>query len=95
RTDVRWVQFAGKDVTGIRIIGQPLLNFSIHHCSLENLEEAKHTDEILWQTAPWLYLDLAQTGLGSNACGPDTLSQYRLDPKPYHFRLILYPDVSD
>lgn len=95
RTDARWVQFAGKDVTGIRIIGQPLLNFSIHHCSLENLEEAKHTDEILWQPAPWLYLDLAQTGLGSNACGPDTLPQYRLDPKPYHFRLILNPDVSD
>ena len=94
-TDVRWLQLDGKQVSPFKIIGQLLLNFSIHHYSLENLNEAKHTNELVWQAEPWLYLDFAQTGLGNNACGPDTLPEYRLEPEPIHFRLLLCSDGVD
>jgi len=88
-SDVRWITFSGKDLPKIHIIGQPLVNFSVHHCTLENLTQANHTNEIKWQDAPILYLDFAQSGLGSNACGPDTLPQYRLSPKSYQFSFVL------
>jgi beta-galactosidase/beta-glucuronidase len=95
RTDVRWVQFTGNHVPPVTISGQPTLNFSIHHCSIENLTQAKHTDEVAWEADPWLYIDYAHTGLGSYACGPDTLPQYRLHPQPYQFRIRLFPELDD
>lgn len=92
RTDVRWLKIIGNRHPTIKIQGQPTFNFSIHHFSLENLTQAKHTHEIKWTTLPYLYIDLAQTGLGSNSCGPDTLKEYRLDPRSYSFSFILTPD---
>lgn len=95
RTDVHWVQFNTSGAPAIMILGQPLLNFNVHHCSLENLTLAQHTDEVLWEADPYVYIDLAQTGLGSNACGPDTLIKYRLKPKHHHFRFLLFPARGD
>jgi beta-galactosidase/beta-glucuronidase len=92
RTDVRWLRIFGSDCPTIKILGKPSLNFSIHHCSLENLTKAQHTNEIKWSSLPYLYIDMAQTGLGSNSCGPDTLKEYRLDPKPYSFSFALMPE---
>ncbi len=90
RSEVRWVSFSGDDQPVILIKGQPTLNFSVHHCSLENLTQASHINELLWEDAPYLYIDAAQTGLGSNACGPDTLAEYRLSPKGYQFDFLLF-----
>lgn len=92
RSDVRWLRLSGTDMPTIRIYGRPLLNFSIHHCTLENLTTAQHTDEVKWQPQPELYLDFAQTGLGSHACGPDALPKYRLTPHVYNFTLIFALD---
>jgi len=36
-----------------------------------------------------LNLDLAQTGLGSNSCGPRALAQYELKPQPFRFAVTL------
>jgi len=91
RTDVRWVRFDGSGLPGMMILGQPLINFSVHYCSLSNLTLAQHTNEIVWEPDPYLYIDFAQTGLGSNACGPDTLPKYRLKPQPHRFRFLLFP----
>ena len=92
RSDVRWLKVSGDNIPDIKCQGLPLFNFSVHHCSLENLTEATHTNEIEWLASPYLYIDMGQTGLGSNACGPDVLIDYRLDPKPYKFSFQLSPD---
>ena len=91
RTDVRWLEISGENISSLTIIGYPSFNFSIHHCALMNLTQAKHTDEIDWDAMPFLYIDYAQTGLGSNACGPDTLPIYRLNPENISFRFVLKP----
>ncbi len=89
RADARWVKIKSSELPTIIIESDPVFNFSLHLCSLENLTEAKHQHEIRWEEAPYLYLDLAQTGLGSNACGPDSLPEYQLAPKPYTFSFRL------
>ncbi|MFA7407334.1 MAG: glycoside hydrolase family 2 TIM barrel-domain containing protein [Anaerolineaceae bacterium] len=91
RTDTRWLKLCGNDVPPVSVLGLPSFDFSIHHSSLTNLTNARHIDEVTFQANPWLYIDLAQTGLGSNSCGPDTLLQYRLEPRPYQFNIRLCP----
>ncbi len=94
-TDTQRLKIKGENLPGIMIIGQPKFNFSIHHYSLENLTNARHVNELNWTSAPYLYIDIDQTGLGSNACGPDTLKKYRLEPKPYSFTFSLSPDEEN
>lgn len=94
RSDIRWLDLQTGEKAHCRIMGQPVFNFSAHRVTLENLTEAEHTNALVWEESPTLYLDLAQTGLGSNACGPDTLREYRLEPKPYHFCLIFSADAG-
>lgn len=90
RSEVRWVTFSGKSQPTISIIGHPLINFNAQYCSLDNLTEAEHLSELIWEETPYFYIDFAQTGLGSNACGPDTLKEYRLltGTKDFSFSLL-------
>lgn len=90
RTDVRWLKIESPILCPLRVESNQTFNFSLHYCSLENLTLAKHLHEIRWETAPYLYLDLAQTGLGSHACGPDTLPEYQLSPQAMMFFLRIY-----
>lgn len=90
RSDVRWVQIMSSHLPALVVEGDPTFNFSLHHCSLENLTTAKHLHEIHMEDAPHLFIDMAQTGLGSNACGPDALAEYQLSPKNYKFSFMIY-----
>ena len=38
-----------------------------------------------------LSLDYAQSGVGSNSCGPELLKQYRMDEEAFTFRVALFP----
>lgn len=89
RSDVRWLILDGENAPKLSISSHQPFNFSLHHCSLENLTAARHLHELNWEPAPYLYLDFAQTGLGSNACGPDTLPEYQLQPGEIEFHLCL------
>jgi beta-galactosidase/evolved beta-galactosidase subunit alpha len=91
RSDVRWLEISTQDRQTIRIEGDPTINFSLHYYDLPNLSKARHGSELQWGKAPYLYIDYAQSGLGSNACGPDVLPQYQLSPQKYafHFGLAL------
>ena len=94
RADVRWFTLSGTASKSMAVTGNPLVNFSIQHYTLENLTQARHTDELNWMDEPYLYIDYAQSGLGSNACGPDTLPQYRLSPQTYRFSFFLSPGLN-
>ncbi|HQA29199.1 MAG TPA: hypothetical protein PLA02_08305 [Brevefilum fermentans] len=91
RTDTRWLKLYGNGVPQVRVLGRPSFDFSIHHCSLMNLTNARHIDKVTVQAGPWLFIDLGQTGLGSNSCGSDTLLQYRLESQSYQFKIRLRP----
>ncbi len=87
RSDVKWVRFSGKGLEDILFVGQPILNFNAHYVSLESLTHARHPSELNWEETPYIYIDAAQTGLGSNACGPDTLGKYQFNPDKAEFSL--------
>ncbi|MCE5255785.1 MAG: DUF4981 domain-containing protein [Spirochaetaceae bacterium] len=84
RTDVRWVEFSDPE-RGARICIQgDGFDFSASHYDVGQLWNARHEYELEPQDEIFLNIDIAQRGLGTATCGPDTLEKYRLRPGSYH-----------
>ncbi|HDN02038.1 MAG TPA: DUF4981 domain-containing protein, partial [Candidatus Bathyarchaeota archaeon] len=91
KTDVRWVALTNDDGFGLLAVGMPLMEVSAHHYTAEDFEKAKHTCELNRREDITLNLDYMQSGLGGGSCGPDTLQQYLVKPKPVRFSVRLRP----
>jgi beta-galactosidase len=90
KTDVRWVALSNGEV-GLLAVGEPLLEASGSHFTIENLYQAYHTNELSRRDETYFYLDAAQCGLGGNSCGPRTLDKYLVWPGTYHFAILFRP----
>ncbi|WP_086428905.1 glycoside hydrolase family 2 TIM barrel-domain containing protein [Staphylococcus cornubiensis] len=51
----------------------------------EMLTEANHDDELEETGVSYLHIDTAQSGIGTNSCGPELPESYRLLQEQYHF----------
>ncbi|WP_232664875.1 glycoside hydrolase family 2 TIM barrel-domain containing protein [Pseudonocardia sp. TRM90224] len=91
RTDVRWATLTGADGRGLRIEGSPTFELTARRWTTEDLDAAKHTVDLVPGELIHLNLDVAQTGLGSNSCGPGVLPKYELHAKPTTFELTFRP----
>ena len=63
---------------GITIGGFPVFNFSLHDRTARDYDTARHPHELPRRDFLELHTDLAQCGLGTGSCGPDTLPRYRI-----------------
>ncbi len=91
RTDVAWVAATGVRGMGLLAWSEGLFDFSAHWYDTVDLEQARHTYDLVRRDTVTLNLDQAQTGLGSNSCGPGPLEQHILKPQAFEFRLRLRP----
>jgi beta-galactosidase/beta-glucuronidase len=91
KTGVRWVALTDEDGSGLMAVGRPTLSVSAHHYAARDLAQARHTHELCPRQDICLNLDLAQSGLGSESCGPGVLPQYQLDERVYRYSLRLRP----
>jgi hypothetical protein len=91
KTDVRWALLTNDLDFGLLIVGMPLMEFSVHHYTIEDFEKAKHTYELKRRDDITLNIDYKQSGLGGGSCGPDTLPQYLVKPEHIHFAIRLRP----
>ncbi|MGC9520289.1 MAG: glycoside hydrolase family 2 TIM barrel-domain containing protein [Anaerolineae bacterium] len=94
KTDVRWVALSNDEGIGLLAVGAPVLEFSAHHYTTEDLTAAAHTYELTYRDEIMLKLDYAQSGLGSAACGPGRLEKYQVKPTETHYRIRLRPFSS-
>ena len=85
KTDVRWLTLLNKQRQGLRVEGEPTLEFSVSHYTDADLFAAKHTTDLRPRAQVILNLDGAHRGLGTASCGPDTLADYRLLARAYQF----------
>lgn len=104
RCDVRWIAFTDDTGFGLLASGMPLLSASAWPYTQEDLERAKHPNEIPPRDAITINLDYKQRGVGSGLLvrgilGEPALKKYRLLKKQtlkYAFRLRGYAkDVGD
>ena len=87
----RWTTLTNTSGAGLLVIGQPRFDFSAHWYDTLDLDQARHTTDLVKRPYVTLNLDLAQTGLGSHSCGPGVLPPYELHPKAFEFALRMRP----
>ena len=85
----RWLRLADEAGAGVEILFPAPLGFSarLHHDT--DLTEAETLAELTMRDTAEIHIDAAMRGLGTAACGPDTLAQYRVGPGKYRFTWIL------
>ena len=91
KTDVRWVALRNREGYGLLAVAEQVMEVSAHYFTAHDLAKAKHTHELRRREDIFLHLDYRQRGLGGASCGPDTLPQYEIPPKPVNFKVILKP----
>jgi beta-galactosidase len=94
RTDVRWVELTGQaDIAGgtrgLRVSSPGSFDFTASHHGAAQLWAARHSFDLVRKPELFLAIDVAQRGIGTATCGPDTLERYRLRPGPYRLELSL------
>ena len=78
RTGLRWLELERRGAGGLRLRADAPLEFTLRRYAEEMLEQAEHVSELVPDDRLHLHLDAAQRGVGTGACGPDTLPRYRL-----------------
>lgn len=101
KTDVRWAAWTNGDGVGLMAVGMPLLNVSAWPYTMDDLEKAKHINELPRRDTVTVNLDYKQMGVGGDdGWTPNARPhpEYTLPPKPrsYRFRLRPYtPAMGD
>ena len=87
KCDVRWVSFIDRNGRGVRFSASEPLFVQALHYGWEDFEFARHTcGQRRYRAQPVpradvvVNLDVRQTGLGGNSCGPRPMSKYLFDP---------------
>jgi len=86
---VRWVIFRDRKGRGLKITGRPVLDFSAHRNTPEEIEQARHLVDLVPRDDIVVILDHAQNGLGTASCGPGVLPHYRLAPAEFRFSMSM------
>ncbi|PYI37812.1 beta-galactosidase [Arthrobacter psychrolactophilus] len=85
-SDVRWVELSRDGAPWLRIEADPDAlgrrpGFSLAKNTAQEVALAPHPHELPESQHSYLYLDAAQHGLGSRACGPDVWPDFALRPE--------------
>lgn len=89
RHQVRRMAIFDNAMNGLAVIGTPMFDFTASKYAIEELNRANHPYELQEDSNINLCIDMAQSGLGSNSCGPLPLDKYRIQPKDYSFSVLL------
>lgn len=104
RCDVRWIMFTDEKGFGLKATGMPELSVSAWPYTQDDLEQAKHINELPQRDTITVNLDYAQRGVGGGLLvdnilwGESTIKKYRLEKKKryeYIFRLNGTSKTSD
>jgi beta-galactosidase len=92
KSDVRWACLTNEKNIGLLIKAGSSLNVSVHHYSVENLTNAKHTHEVKESDQITWNLDYQQMGLGGDdSWNPRTHDEYLLKPGKYKYSFRMSP----
>ncbi|WP_406389949.1 hypothetical protein [Streptomyces sp. NBC_00887] len=89
RSDVRRARLVRTDGRSIGIASPDGIGFTVRHWPSEALTSARHITDLVESDRTWLNLDVAQNGLGTATCAPDTFASYRLHPRNRTFSVDL------
>ena len=85
-TDVRTMTLTGNGLT-ITTANKPF-QMSVYPYSDDNLEKARHINELKLLNEMTVHIDAAQTGVGTATCGPGVLPHYLIPIEPLEFNFV-------
>ena len=85
---------AASDKFKMTAVAADSISFNASVYTQEELTAKKHNFELKESGSTVFCLDYAQSGIGSNSCGPDLLEKYRVDKKEFEFRMKLIPGLA-
>ena len=85
KTDVRWMELKPEKGKGLRIQMDEPLECAASHLAIDDIFQARHTNELNPTDDVFVTIDWHQRGLGSGSCGPQTLAKYEVNPGRYRF----------
>lgn len=89
--DTLWGAVYNKDGCGLIFASENGFDFSALSYSAEQLAAAKHSFELGEPDKTYICADYMQSGVGSNACGPELPEKYRLNDERFNFSLSIRP----
>jgi len=84
RMKTKFFRLSKPSGAGLTIFSKSL-NFSVHHYTQNNLEQATHANQLETSDAVALNIDYGVQGLGSASCGPGILPKYLLKNQAFAF----------
>ena len=92
RCDARWFALAQQPTgVGLLCMGPEGGEFSASHYTAADLAAAQTIADLEPRPEVYVRSDVAQRGMGTGACGPDTLPAYRVTPGTFRFDFRLRP----
>ena len=77
KTGLRWIELRGPHAS-VRFTPETPCEGSAGHFAPEDLFAARHATDLVPRAEVRVNLDVAQRGLGTGSCGPDTLEAYKI-----------------
>jgi beta-galactosidase len=94
KTDVRWAAFTNSRNEGLLVKAEPLLYVSCWPFTIDDIENAKHPNELPLRDNITVNIDYKQMGVGgTNSWGTWPLPKYMLPPQQYSYKFVLRPFV--
>ncbi len=98
KTENRWLTLTNSEGIGLRIIGQPLFDFSAQEYTIDDFDLGsldkpfKHTCDLILKDFITLHIDFGQMGIGGDdSWGAHTHDEYKLFAKPYSIQFLIQP----
>uniref|UniRef100_UPI003216B398 glycoside hydrolase family 2 TIM barrel-domain containing protein n=1 Tax=uncultured Draconibacterium sp. TaxID=1573823 RepID=UPI003216B398 len=97
KTDARWIELRNENGVGLKISGIPTIGFSALHnpiedFDMENMEDYRHTNDIVKKDGVFICTDLQQMGIaGDNSWGALPMKKYMLPTQDHEFSFSIEP----
>jgi beta-galactosidase len=88
RTGLAWLALASGEAV-VRFTPAQPCEGSVSHFTPADLFAATHAHQLTPRPEVLVSLDVAQRGLGTASCGPDTLERYRIGPGEYELTFVI------
>lgn len=94
RWGCHYVKLTSDSGIGLLAVNDEPFSFNASNYTQEELTNKMHNFELEKSGSTVLCLDYAQSGIGSNSCGPELIEKYRLNAQRFHTTMILKPFVK-
>jgi len=91
KTQVRYAALTDSEGDGFIVVCEQLYSVSALHFTEQELDRAKHINELKPRDRIVLDIDCAHMGLGNASCGPRPLDKYILKAMPFSFAFQIRP----